>query len=193
VLGTVKSRLSAALNAQQRLSLYMRMLVHSILVAVSYRSADTVVCATPDTDHPLFNKLASEHDLSLTTQIDGDLGERMHDAAKRALKHHQAVLIMGSDCPFITQQHLQAAFLKLENNDLVLGPANDGGFVLIASKNAVFLEKVFAGVNWGEADVLKTVLANAENNQIGVGLLAALNDIDRPEDLHLIDNFTWFE
>jgi len=193
VLGTVKSRLSAALSPQETLTLYKRLLIQSINIACRYSGADVQVFSTPGIDHPLLRSYAKSHQMRLHIQTTGDLGARMIEAAESMLQKYQRVLIMGSDCPFITQAYLDDAFSSLNDKHVAFGPALDGGFVLTASATSGLFEKVFRNVDWGESTVLESVLEHADSEEISYELLPPLQDIDRPEDLGLLEQVTWFE
>jgi rSAM/selenodomain-associated transferase 1 len=94
----------------------------------------------------------------------------------------RSVVLIGTDCPDISLNHLRAAFRYLENHDLVLGPAFDGGYYLIGlSANR---PELFEGIGWGESSVLEKTITTAESAGLRTALLDPLRDIDRPEDLH---------
>lgn len=115
-----------------------------------------------------------------TAQGAGTIGERMEQAFAQAFaRGMRQVVIIGTDCPGLQQDTLRQAFLALRDNDLVLGPAMDGGYYLIGLSQArPFL---FAGIAWGTAAVLQQTMAQAHS--LNVRHLVALHDIDRPEDL----------
>lgn len=193
VLGTVKSRLSSALSPNDTLTLYEKLLIQAINTSSHCTDAETQLFGTPSIDHPLFKSYAQSHQLSLRVQSSGDLGERMTNAAENMLRTYKRVAIIGSDCPFISQSYIEAAFNKLNKSQLVFGPATDGGFVLVACATSGLLDKIFTGVVWGESSVLESVLENATAENISYDLLPPLQDIDRPEDLELLEQVTWFE
>lgn len=114
-------------------------------------------------------------------QAAGTIGERMEQAFSQAFACGMAaVVLIGTDCPGITADILRQAFQALRGNDLVLGPALDGGYYLIGlSKPHPFL---FHDIAWGTSAVLQQTLSQAQGLQ--VYQLPSLNDIDRPEDLH---------
>ena len=111
-----------------------------------------------------------------------DLGDRMQYALASGLRRAAAVLLVGSDCPEIDAGYLRAATRALQHVDLVLGPALDGGFVLIGVRRPVS-DGVFTNVRWGSETVLEETLNGAQAAGYSVQLLTALQDIDRPEDL----------
>ncbi len=113
-------------------------------------------------------------------QGEGDLGQRMAAAIAEGATDGPVVLI-GSDCPDLTVDHLQAAFSALEQHDLVLGPATDGGYWLIGLRRPC--PELFVGVEWGTERVLARTLVIAADLGLRVRQLEPLRDIDRPADL----------
>jgi rSAM/selenodomain-associated transferase 2/rSAM/selenodomain-associated transferase 1 len=120
-------------------------------------------------------------------QGDGDIGRRMMAALSEAFQEgYESVVIIGSDVPDITSDILQQAFKKLQNNDLVLGPAADGGYYLIGMQMAAWDSadpELFEDINWGTGEVLSQSLEKAKKRGLSYGLLDTLKDVDRPEDL----------
>lgn len=126
-------------------------------------------------------------DLNYQEQDSGDLGDRMTGAFKTAFNSGiQRVVIIGIDCPGLNQEILQQAFEKLEQNDLVLGPAEDGGYYLIGLRRLI--PELFRGINWGTAEVREKTVAIAQNLHLAIDYLPKLPDIDRPEDLWILSN-----
>lgn len=117
----------------------------------------------------------------------GDIGRRMERAIADGFQDGcESVVIIGSDIPDITNAILYRAFTELPKVDLVLGPANDGGYYLIGLPRDRWNQtysKLFENVSWGRDRVLSQTLAAA--NQLGISyvLLDTLCDVDRPEDL----------
>jgi rSAM/selenodomain-associated transferase 2/rSAM/selenodomain-associated transferase 1 len=120
-------------------------------------------------------------------QEGGDLGKRMELAFKDAFAEGaEACIVIGSDCPGITQELLEDAFDQLAQNDLVLGPAADGGYYLIGLRNEVAgptVSRLFTGITWGTGEVLTQTLKTARGLGLRVAKLELLRDVDRPEDL----------
>jgi hypothetical protein len=79
---------------------------------------------------------------------------------------------------------LLQAFEKLEQNDLVLGPAEDGGYYLIGLRRSI--PELFRGINWGTAEVLEKTVAIASYLDLAISYLPQLPDLDRPEDLGIL-------
>ncbi len=193
VLGTVKSRLSPALDDAERLNLYKRMLCHTSAVVGRIEEIDASLYSVPDKEHPYLNALSKRFDFSQQVQIKGDLGEKMTAAFEDVLEHTDKSILIGSDCPFITRDYIESAISRLNDNAVIIGPATDGGFVMIGTTDHALMEHLFRDIEWGSSDVLETLLKNAQSSDITVELMEPLNDVDRPEDLQLLDGFTWFE
>ncbi len=115
-------------------------------------------------------------------QDKGDLGRRMAKAFEAAFDEGMArVVIIGSDCPDMSAELLEQAFHALGGNDLVLGPAEDGGYYLIGLRRLI--PRLFVGIPWGTGKVLNETLQVADELQLSTALLERLADVDRPEDI----------
>lgn len=112
-------------------------------------------------------------------QSDGDLGNRMLTAFTEVLAHHDRAIIMGSDCPYITQGHLDQASDLLKANDVVYGPSLDGGYYLLGMKSPH--QTLFTEIPWSTEEVLDKSLAQCKAAQLSVSLLEPLEDIDDAE------------
>jgi rSAM/selenodomain-associated transferase 2/rSAM/selenodomain-associated transferase 1 len=119
----------------------------------------------------------------------GDIGQRMLRAFENAFQDEMAAaVIIGSDIPEISANIIQQAFEELQKNDLVLGPARDGGYYLIGMKNTIPAETyncLFDDINWGTGSVLSQTLHTARESGLRFILLEPLNDVDSPADLHV--------
>ncbi|VAW52805.1 hypothetical protein MNBD_GAMMA07-1944 [hydrothermal vent metagenome] len=109
-----------------------------------------------------------------------NLGERMYHAFQHSLKTYAKTVLIGSDCPSINKPYIEQAFNKLDNNEIVFGPAEDGGYVLIGANK--ICDTIFNNVKWGSDKVLEQSLQNMNATDYKVDLLATLWDIDTPED-----------
>jgi rSAM/selenodomain-associated transferase 1 len=125
--------------------------------------------------------------LELHAQQGHDLGERMLNALNFSLRDHNTVILIGSDCPFFSVDYLNEALHLLESGlDIVIGPAKDGGFILLAT-NKPMPKNLLQGISWGEKTVLKETLERIKENRMRYKTLQPLQDIDRPEDLKCIN------
>lgn len=124
---------------------------------------------------------------SFVRQPAGGLGQKMLGALTTALqKGAQGVLLCGSDCPDLTSDIMDQGFELLVGNDLVLGPALDGGYYLVGARQGVPLDRlkpVFEGIDWGTDRVLAQTREKVAAQGLDLGLTPRLQDIDHPGDL----------
>ncbi|MFC1735457.1 TIGR04283 family arsenosugar biosynthesis glycosyltransferase [Candidatus Hydrogenedentota bacterium] len=181
--GKTKTRLIPALGAEGAAEFQRQMTEHMINTAEIFRTfnpATIEVRHTSANEQEMLNWLG--FGLEYRFQGDRDLGERMHQAFISAFQEGaRRVVLIGTDCPGISVSTLHEAFLNLKRHDLVLGPANDGGYYLIAMNRSC--PRLFAGISWGSGSVLRETLAIAEEENLSIHLLPPLDDVDRAEDL----------
>lgn len=115
-------------------------------------------------------------------QAPGDLGVRLM-AATGAAFHAKAgrVLVIGTDCVGVDQALLEEAFAALDDADVVIGPAHDGGYYLLGLNQ--LCPKIFQRIPWGTDQVLAATRARAAELGLRTAELRTLRDIDRPADL----------
>jgi uncharacterized protein len=131
-------------------------------------------------------------DLNYLVQVEGDLGVKMYSAFADTLqKNSDRVVIIGTDCPSIDYQILASAFNALQDCDLVLGEAADGGYYLIGLSK--LFPELFSSINWGTNEVFATTESIAKKLNLAVAYLPILRDIDRPEDLSFIELIDYFK
>ena len=117
-------------------------------------------------------------------QCKGNLGERLRGALQQGFASGlNRIAVIGSDCPELDLQQVTQALQLLNRYDVVLGPALDGGYYLIALKQP--LPFLFENIPWSTKRVLEKTKAIAASHNISIALLKPLSDIDRPEDLLL--------
>jgi uncharacterized protein len=115
-------------------------------------------------------------------QVEGDLGAKMQDAFERGFDlGYSSIIGIGSDLPSLTAEIIEEGFQVLEKNELVFGPAKDGGYYLLGMKQVH--EAVFKEKPWSTSDLLALTLQELEQQKIQADLLIELNDIDTLEDL----------
>jgi len=179
VAGQAKTRLAPALGAAGAATLAAAMLADT-LAAVRRVEAAAWLCFAPAGARAHMARLAPG--FRLLPQRGADLGDRLAacladiraDGARR-------VAIVGADTPHVPPASFRLAFALLDEVDVVLGPALDGGYYLVAAKTPA--PALFVGVPMGTDVVLEVTLARARLAGLTVGLLPALRDLDRPEDL----------
>lgn len=175
-IGTVKTRLARDIGPVGAWSFYRR-----TLFTVTKRLLDPRwtcwLSTTPDGTRLTARQWPQRW--RRIAQGGGDLGERLLRPFKNLSPG--AVVIIGSDIPGIQPQHIAAAFKALNNNDIVFGPAGDGGFWLIGAKSPSKLTDPFDGVRWSTEHALADTLANLADGT-RVGFIETLNDVDDVED-----------
>jgi rSAM/selenodomain-associated transferase 1 len=177
----VKTRLIPALGAAGAARLHERLVDRTLAVAVGSGVGPVELCGD-FTGDPFLAARGAAHGAALTEQGPGDLGARMHRALARMLPRAPAAILVGSDCPALTRAHLRAAAAALAaGDDAALGPAEDGGYVLIGL--ARLHPSLFEGIAWGGPEVLAQTRARLAVLGWRWAELDALWDVDRPADL----------
>lgn len=178
VPGLAKTRLIPALGAAGAAALAADLIRRTVATAIAAATGPVTLWTTPVPDHPLFAELAGAHPLALARQPDGDLGTRMLACCASG----RPTLVIGTDCPAFTPQHLvDAANVLRDGLDAVVIPAADGGYVLIGTRMPQ--PALFTDMTWSAADVM----AETRRRLARLGLAwrepARLWDVDTAEDL----------
>lgn len=178
VAGKVKTRLAASVGDEKALEVYKALLEHTAAEAARISAVRYIFYSDIIERGDIF----SDKDFRKYVQCDGELGVRMDYAISIPFKNEfKKVVIIGADCPGITSEHLQQAFEELDQNDVVIGPASDGGYYLLGMKK--WNRWIFEGMPWSSPDLLATTRALLESKGVAWKALAELNDIDTLEDL----------
>jgi uncharacterized protein len=184
--GKTKTRMIPVLGREGAANLQRRLTEYTLKQARDFRQLREVEIAVYFTGGNI-NLMRDwlGNDVNYAAQVEGDLGVKMRSAfAESFAKNSKRVVIIGTDCPSIDCQILASAFKALEDNELVLGEAADGGYYLIALSK-LFAE-LFVDIKWGTNTVFATTKAIANAINLATAYLPILRDIDRPEDLHLV-------
>lgn len=178
--GAVKTRLAALLGPEGAAGLHAGLVRHALSTAVQARLGEVELWCAPDETHPFFTRCASEFGATLKRQEGADLGERMRHAFDASHARGTALVLIGSDCPALGAAHLREAAAELRTHDLVIAPAEDGGYVLVGLAKPA--PQLFDGVAWGTSAVMGQTRARIAAHAIRFKELATLWDVDRPED-----------
>lgn len=182
VPGRVKSRLWPAFGARGAAGVYRRLLAHTLATAVSADLGPVELWLAPGRGHPGTTALARRHGASVRAQPPGDLGRRMHRALRDAVGRGAPALLIGGDCAALTREDLRAAARALaEGSDVVLVPAEDGGYVLIGARRAPAW--LFQGVSWSTPAVMAQTRLRLRRLGLRWRALPRSWDVDRPADL----------
>ncbi len=184
--GAVKTRLIPALGAEGAAQLH-RQLTSSCLETVhtvtDEHDIDVEVCAAGADAQQMEDWLGPDHRYG--AQGEGDLGARMARAFTKGFEAGaERIVIIGSDCPFLSPSLIALAFEALTARDLVIGPTVDGGSYLIGLSR--FVPQLFLDIPWGTEKVLSRMLAIARKRGLETYQLEALPTVDRSEDLALL-------
>jgi rSAM/selenodomain-associated transferase 2/rSAM/selenodomain-associated transferase 1 len=181
--GANKTRLIPALGAENATLVYRQLVDRTLSQArqLAYeRSCQATVCYTGGLACEV--RAAFGDDLAYCEQEGSSLGDRLQHATKSAFEAGaKRVVVIGTDCPSLTSSDLRTAFDQLEAHDIVIGPAQDGGYYLIGL-NAE-LASLFADIDWSTSQVLEQTLHKTRELGLRVHQLRMLPDVDYPEDL----------
>lgn len=178
----VKTRLGKSIGYIQATRLYRQMLEQTLDMASSVAGAKVELWCAPNTAHLFFQECARAWSVTLHSQTQGDLGARMHHASRAGLRHADAVILIGGDCVSLGQAHIQQTIEHLNAGcDAVLGPAEDGGYVLLALKKAP--ARIFRAIKWSTATVASVTRTRLRQTGFCWAELAVLWDLDRLGDL----------
>jgi uncharacterized protein len=167
VPGRVKTRLVPRLGEWRAARLHARLTRHALCIA------QAAACGPVE----LFDT---------SKQRGADLGERMHRALAGALRRHRGAIVIGADCPALRPRDLRRAARWLAGGcDVVLAPAEDGGYALIAAKRVSPL--LFSGIAWGGDDVYEATVRKLISLGYRWQALGRVWDVDRPEDLERLN------
>jgi len=181
--GVSKTRLIPALGADRAAEVY-RVLARQTLDTARNFAADRgcrlFVYYTGGAEGDL--KAEYGHDLEYVQQSGEDLGQRLRNACVTSFSHGASrLVIIGTDCPTLGAEDIAEAFEALSAHDVVLGPAQDGGYYLIGMRRCHV--PLFEAIPWSSESVLQRTIAQAESLGLKHVRLRLLADVDYPEDL----------
>lgn len=176
--GTVKTRLAAKVGQDAALATHLELVELTLARLHSISSVELRV--TPD------DALAEVAPMvrsgwTLSPQGGGDLGDRLARGFTTAFARRPGRWIaIGTDCPEITAADIETAWARLATADVVLGPALDGGYWLIALRSPH--PELFCEIPWGGPDVFASTCRLARSAGLEVAELRHLGDVDTLED-----------
>jgi len=182
VAGQVKSRLARSIGNRRAAGIHHNMVQAQIskLLAANICPLELHVC--PKVQHPLFMALRRRGVVRLERQFGDNLGSRMFHAIQSGLKRADSVVLIGADVPGISVEQIrQVCELLSGKNELVIMPADDGGYGLLAMRKLD--AGLFRGVNWGTHRVCQQTVRRAMQLGIRYRLFSNCNDIDYQRDL----------
>jgi len=178
IIGEVKTRLAKAIGPEAARAAYCRLaetLFHNL-------SNLNWVQLRVSPDHALDDVRHWQRDTwTVSPQGTGDLGQRLEAAFPAAFAQGaRRVVVIGSDCPSIQLEDIERSWAELEECDVVLGPASDGGYWLIGLKEP--RPALFRKIPWSTESVLRETVSRATSEALKVALLQKRSDVDTESD-----------
>ena len=184
VPGKVKTRLAVTLGADAAAEVYEELVHDCLTTCISAALCPVDIWCSPSTEHDFFQHCQQRYNSHLYQQAEGDIGQRMSYAIYSTLQHARHVVLVGADCPALNADDLDRAFGMLQQGtDVVLGPAQDGGYYLIGMSD--HHPSLFENIPWSTHNVLVATEGHLQAQGLGRGTLAMHRDVDTAEDYAL--------
>ena len=180
--GQVKTRLAGRLGTRGAAMLYQQLLSRTLRIAHAARLCPIELWCAPDARHGFFGACRREYGARLRRQCAGDLGRRMNHALNRTLAVGHPAVLIGGDCASLGEAELRTAFgLLAAGHEAVLGPATDGGYVLIGLSRPC--PALFRSIAWSTPTVLAATRRRLRRAGMNWAELPPGWDVDTPADL----------
>jgi rSAM/selenodomain-associated transferase 1 len=181
--GAVKSRLASATSPQWAARV-ADAFIRDTVERLAAMEARRIIAYSPPEQTGYFAGVARER-FELVPQGEGDLGRRLEGFITSQLhRGAERVVVVGSDSPTLPVAYVEQAFRELDNVDIVLGPAFDGGYYLVGCKERV--PPIFDGISWGTESVLAETVSRLADPSWRLGLLTPWYDVDLLSDWRLL-------
>lgn len=192
--GTVKTRLTPRVTMDEAADLYRAFILDTLNLARRTAAATLFVAWTPDDGRAELVSTLGDPDVNWLRQRGSDLGERLSNAfAAFRRDGWEKTVVLGGDSPLLPHSIVEEAFEALDRHDVVLGPADDGGYYLIGlsgpgrrRKSDDRCDRLFESIHWGTGRVLGQTRAAIRACGLSCHELPAWHDVDRPADLDRI-------
>lgn len=175
--GKVKTRLAATVGAEKALDIYIHLLTHTHAITSEVNADKFVFYADKIEQDDLWN----DGDFTKKLQGNYDLGGKMKDAFSILFKMgFEKVVIIGSDCLELSTSIIEQAFELLNEKEVVIGPASDGGYYLLGMKK--LFPNLFENKQWSTEHVFQQTIDDLQKENIDYDLLITLTDVDTEEN-----------
>ncbi len=191
--GRCKNRLSKDIGKISSANVQRKMTDHTVLVAkfLEEKGLIDISLAISGLGFKKSKRWSNELGIkNFNLQGRGCLGEKMRRQMlinkKISLKKRRNIIFIGTDLPDFCHMDLLNTLTKLKNNDLILGPSNDGGYWLIAFSERLLSTELylpFINIKWGREDVLKQTIKNFSSMDLKHEFLHKKIDIDTIKDI----------
>ena len=182
VAGLAKTRLIPLLGAAGAARAQRRFALNTLQLVPQAALGPVILWCAPDATHRFFCALRRVAGTVCVNQPQGDIGARMLHACVHHFAHHAdlPLLLVGTDCPVLAPGHLQQAAQALQQHDVVLIPAEDGGYVLIGMRRLI--PQVFEGITWSTPHVMAQTRDQLRRAGVSWLELPTLWDVGEPAD-----------
>lgn len=174
--GKVKTRLQGYLSPEMCVKLYKAFLKDTLELARAIKCFDKVLAYESYAQEPRYLKTIGR-DFLFYRQEGKNLGEKMYHAFRFAKRNKcDKTIIIGSDSPNLPARYIKEAYHRLDKNDIILGPAQDGGYYLVGLKKPC--KGIFKVVKWGSKTVFEDTVKNARRIGKKAAILKKWYDVD---------------
>lgn len=183
--GYCKTRLIPLLGKDKACEFYKSLVTNYFDKICTLQDIDISIHISPDINNEFLQKQINKHRFLCARQQGSNLGDRMYFSIHQSLQTYSQVVLTGTDCPSINNDYIERAFNALSQHDIVFGPAEDGGYVLIGASK--IHTEIFTNIDWSTNKVFQQSLAQADKIDYSVEQLNTLRDIDTSED------YIWYQ
>lgn len=181
VEGEVNTRLIPDIGVKLATALQHELIQDRLSMLTDDRICDVRLMCSPDQHAEYFVQCAAQYPVTLFGQMGSDLGERMYSGISHALRTYKYCIVIGTDAPSLDQGIIRQVLEKMHAGaDVVIVPAEDGGYVLIAMRQAH--DFLFQDIRWGSAKVMQQTRARLDGERVVFEELGTCWDVDRLED-----------
>jgi rSAM/selenodomain-associated transferase 1 len=188
--GQVKTRLCPALTPDEAATLHGSFVLDTLertktAVGKLKLSMDRYLACAPSSSHVFFKIMEERQGVILIDQVGDNLGARMYQAIETMFSRgYRRTLIMGTDVPTLPLEYFKQVLTLLDNHDLALGPALDGGYYLIGMNRTI--PELFTDMPWSTDQVLRLTQDRAAQLGLKTALLQPWRDVDTLADLEAL-------
>lgn len=181
--GKVKTRLAKDIGKDEAARIYSQMALNIIESVFAPKSYNTIIFYDPPEKEQEIKNWIGEKEVQYAPQIGNTLGDRISNAFKVVFSSGmEKAVIIGTDCLDVTSEIINEAVNLLDETEVVLGPAEDGGYYLLALNK--YRPEIFQDINWSTRHVLEQTVSKIVENRLTYHKLKTLKDIDTVEDIN---------
>jgi len=177
-IGKVKTRLAKTIGEKKALLIYLKLLEHTHAIADRVFADKAIFYSEKVQDFDILDYYKFPKFL----QKGNNLGDKMERAFGQAFgQDYEKVIIIGSDCFELSTEIIEDAFTALDDHNVVIGPAQDGGYYLLGMDR--HYPHLFKNKTWSTEDVFLDTLLDVKKLKLSYNILPTLNDVDEEKDL----------